>query len=188
MHSYWINTESRLGCWERDQIVQVMGQMGQRRVKVTGLTSVSPESTSRREMRLCPSLRSSYRSVTCLWAWGHKRTHGVDVTFICNLLSASVVNRAWFQSDPGLFETPTDTRKRLTWQEGNNHSLSTSWHFITAFKIYSPFDTVISHSLCDRYTPAKVLEYGVNFLKKLFQAYQFIYMLSQKETAAIYLL
>lgn len=34
------------------------------------LTSVSPERTSSREMRLCPSLRSSYRSVTCLWAWG----------------------------------------------------------------------------------------------------------------------
>lgn len=28
------------------------------------LTSVSPERTSNREIRLCPSLRSSYRSVT----------------------------------------------------------------------------------------------------------------------------
>ncbi len=42
---------------------------GQRSPK---LTSVSPESTSSREMRLCPSLRSSYRSVMCLWACGEK--------------------------------------------------------------------------------------------------------------------
>lgn len=43
----------------------VMISEGQRSLK---LTSVSPESTSSREMRLCPSLRSSYRSVMCLWA------------------------------------------------------------------------------------------------------------------------
>lgn len=35
---------------------------------IPALTSVSPERTSSSEIRLCPSLRSSYRSVTCLWA------------------------------------------------------------------------------------------------------------------------
>lgn len=37
------------------------------------LTRVSPESTSNREMRLCPSLRSSYRSVMCRWAWKERK-------------------------------------------------------------------------------------------------------------------
>lgn len=79
------------------------------------LTSVSPESTSRREMRLCPSLRSSYRSVTCLWAWGHKRIHDVYVIFIFNQLSVSVVNKARLQSELGFFKTPTE--KYSTWKE-----------------------------------------------------------------------
>lgn len=79
------------------------------------LTSVSPESTSRREMRLCPSLRSSYRSVTCLWAWEHKRIHVVYVIFIFNLLSASVVNKARLQSELEFFKTPTE--KYSTWKE-----------------------------------------------------------------------
>lgn len=71
--------------------------------RVTMLTKVSPESTSRREMRLCPSLRSSYRSVTCLWAWGHKMIYVVYVIFIFNLFLASVVNQVRLQSDSELF-------------------------------------------------------------------------------------
>lgn len=78
-------------------------------LRVTVLTSVSPESTSSREMRLCPSLRSSYRSVTCLWAWGHMRMDVIYLqSFILNLLSASVVNFDWLRSQPELFKTPTD--------------------------------------------------------------------------------
>lgn len=42
--------------------------------RLQGLTSVSPESTSSREMRLYPSLRSSYRSVICRWASGGERS------------------------------------------------------------------------------------------------------------------
>ena len=44
-----------------------------------GLTRVSPDRTSSREMRLCPSRRSSYRSVMCLWAWGGNRNRPSNV-------------------------------------------------------------------------------------------------------------
>lgn len=43
-------------------------------------TRLSPESTSRREMRLWPSRRSSYRSLMCLWAWKHRRAGGLQVS------------------------------------------------------------------------------------------------------------
>ena len=39
------------------------------------LTRESPESTSSREIRLCPSLRSSYRSLTCFRTYGSEQTH-----------------------------------------------------------------------------------------------------------------
>ena len=39
------------------------------------LTRESPESTSSREIRLCPSLRSSYRSFTCFRTCGLQQTH-----------------------------------------------------------------------------------------------------------------
>jgi len=38
----------------------------------TVLTRCSPDSTSRREMRLCPSCRSTNRSPTCRLAWNKK--------------------------------------------------------------------------------------------------------------------
>lgn len=39
---------------------------------ITVLTRCSPDSTSRREMRLCPSCRSTNRSPTCRFAWNKK--------------------------------------------------------------------------------------------------------------------
>lgn len=46
-----------------------------RNEKKVWLTRCSPESTSSREMRLCPSRRSSNRSPTCLLAWNRSHKH-----------------------------------------------------------------------------------------------------------------
>lgn len=39
----------------------------------TTLTKDSPDKTSSKEIRLCPSRRSSYRSFTCFRTWGRER-------------------------------------------------------------------------------------------------------------------
>ena len=49
------------------------------------LTKVSPERTSKREIKLCPSLRSSYRSFTCFRTYKENWIQSQDAVFFQQL-------------------------------------------------------------------------------------------------------
>lgn len=62
----------------QDRIVCLCRCVWDREIKIP--TRVTPERTSSREIRLCPSLRSSYRSVMCFLTWERKGRRGNEGT------------------------------------------------------------------------------------------------------------
>ncbi len=65
-----VKAEGKVGAGDRDRLFSCIS--GGRSSGT--LTIVSPERTSRREIRLCPSRRSSYRSFTWRWVWGWRNS------------------------------------------------------------------------------------------------------------------
>lgn len=62
----------------QDRIMCLCRCVCEREIKIP--TRVTPERTSSREIRLCPSLRSSYRSVMCFLTWERKGRRGNEGT------------------------------------------------------------------------------------------------------------